>query len=129
LPIGIKPGSNVVSGLGIPEKWAVALPYLPFYLAILIAIVELVLVPRTESRVRFHASQALAIQLGVTVISTLLTFGGMISSRSTGAGLFTFATSILLVIALIRVWKGKPVVVSPLEEPRKWLDEKIRPRK
>ena len=129
LPITIRPGSNIVNGLGIPERWAVALPYLPFYLAVLIAIVELVLVPRTESRVRFHASQALAIQLGITVISILLTFGGIISSRYTGAGLFTFATSILLVISMIRLWKGKPVVIPPLEEPRKWLDEKIRPRK
>jgi uncharacterized membrane protein len=125
----IRPGRNIVNGLGIPEKWAVALPYLPFYLAVLIAIVELVLVPRTESRVRFHASQALTIQLGITVISILLTLGGMISSRYTGAGLFTFATSILLVISMIRVWKGKPVVIPPLEEARKWFDEKIRPRK
>jgi uncharacterized membrane protein len=129
MPITIRPGSNIVSGLGIPEKWAVALPYLPFYLAILIAIVELVLVPRTESRVRFHASQALTIQLGITAIGMLLTFAGVISSRYTGAGPFTFATSILLVISMIRVWKGKPVVIPPLEEPRKWLDEKIRPRK
>src|SRR5712691_1228861 len=31
------PGSNTVRGLGIPERWAVMLPYLPFYLAIVAA--------------------------------------------------------------------------------------------
>src|SRR5262249_53423876 len=122
-------GSNIVGGLGIPEKWAVALPYLPFYLAILIAIIELVLTPRTETRTRFHASQALTIQLGITAISVLLTLGGLISGRYTGSGLFTFATSIFLVVSMIKVWKGKPVVIPPLEEPRKWFDEKIKPRK
>jgi len=30
---------------------------------------------------------------------------------------------------MIRVWKGKPFVVTPLDEPRKWLEEKIKPRK
>src|SRR5262252_1374878 len=49
-----KPGTHHVSGLGIQERWAVLLPYLPFWLAIVAAVIELVLVPRTESRVRFH---------------------------------------------------------------------------
>jgi uncharacterized membrane protein len=126
---GYKPGSNTVSGLGIPEKWAVILPYLPFYLALVIALVELLLVPRTETRVRFHASQALALQIGITAISVLLTFAGLLSGRFTGASLFNAASFVCLIIAMIRVWKGKPVVIPPLDEPRKWLDEKIKPRK
>jgi len=125
----VKPGSRSVSGLGIPEKWAAMLPYIPFWPAIIIAVVELLLVPRTETRVRFHASQALVIQIGVTAISMLLTFGSMFTERWTGAGLFNFATFILLLIAMVKVWKGKPVAISLLDEPRKWLDEKIKPRK
>lgn len=124
-----KPGSNKVAGLGIPEKWAVVLPYLPFYLAIVIGIIELLLVPRTETRTRFHASQALALQIGITAVSMLLTFAGLFTERFTGASLFSLATVVFLVIAMIRVWKGKPVVIPPLDEPRKWLDEKIKPRK
>jgi uncharacterized membrane protein len=125
----VKPGSRSVAGLGIPEKWAAMLPYIPFWPAIIIAVVELVLVPRTETRVRFHASQALVIQIGVTAISMMLTFGSLFTERWTGAGLFNFASFIFLLIAMIKVWKGKPVAISLLDEPRKWLDEKIKPRK
>ena len=128
-PAVYKAGSNTVAGLGIPERWAAMLPYLPFYLAIVVAIVELLLVPRTETRIRFHASQALALQIGITAISMLLTFGGVFSGRFTGASLFNAASIVFLIIAMIRVWKGKPVVVPPLDEPRKWLEEKIKPRK
>lgn len=128
-PVTYKAGSNKVTGLGIPERWAVILPYLPVYLAIVVGIVELVLVPRTETRTRFHASQALALQIGITAVSMLLTFAGIFSERFTGAGLFNLASGIFLVIAMVRVWKGKPFVIPPVDEPRKWLDEKIKPRK
>jgi len=128
-PMSYKPGTNNVSGLGIPERWAVMLPYLPVFLAMVIAIVELLLVPRTETRVRFHASQALALHIGVTAVVMLLSFAGALTGRFTGASLFNVATSILFIIAMVRVWKGKPVVVAPADEPRKWLDEKIKPRK
>jgi uncharacterized membrane protein len=130
VPVSYPTGTHKVAGLGIPEKWAVMLPYLPFsYLGIVAAIIELALVPRTESRVRFHAAQALGLQLGITIISILLTFAGVLSSRSAGAGLFNFASFIFLIIAMIRAWKGKPLNLPPLDEPRKWLDEKINPRK
>ncbi|PYS54490.1 MAG: hypothetical protein DMF76_26940, partial [Acidobacteria bacterium] len=128
-PVSYRAGSNTVSGLGIPEKWAAILPYLPFYLAIVVAIVELLLVPRTETRVRFHAAQALALQIGITAVSTLLTVGGVLSGRWTGTGLFSAATGVFLIISMIRVWKGKPHHIPLLDEPRKWLDEKIKPRK
>lgn len=124
-----KPGSNIVSGLGIPQRWAVMLPYLPFWLAIVASIIELLLVPRTETKVRFHAAQGLVLQLGITAISMLLTFAGLVSGRFTGASLFNVATFVFLIIAMIRVFKGKPLVLAPLDEPRKWLDEKIKPRK
>lgn len=126
-----KSGRNHVSGLGMQERWAVALPYLPFsWLAIVASIIELLLVPRTESKVRFHAAQGLVLQLGITAISMLLTFLGFItSSRMTGASMFGVVTFVFLVIAMIRVFKGKPLTLAPLDEPRKWLDEKIKPRK
>ena len=124
-----KPGRNIVAGLGIPERWAVMLPYLPFWLAIVASIIELLLVPRTESRVRFHAAQGLMLQLIVTAISMLLAFVGLFAGRFTGAGVFKVATVIFFIIAMFRVFQGKPVVIAPLDEPRKWLDEKIRPRK
>jgi uncharacterized membrane protein len=129
MPVTYKQVSDKVAGLGIPEKWAVMLPYLPFWLAIVAAVVELLLAPRTETRVRFHAAQGLALQIGITAISTLLTFAGAFSGRWTGASLFSGASGIFLIILMIRVWKGKPVSIPPLDEPRKWLEEKIKPRK
>lgn len=125
-----KPGTNIVSGLGIQERWALMLPYLPFWmLGIVAAVIELLLVPRTESKVRFHAAQGLVLQLGIAAISTLLTFVAFVSGRITGAGLFRFATFVFLIIAMIRMFQGKPLAIPPLEEPAKWLDEKIKPRK
>jgi uncharacterized membrane protein len=129
VPVTFKSESRKVTGLGIPERWAVILPYMPFYLAIVAAVVELLLVPRTETRVRYHAAQGMALQIGITGISTLLAFAGIFSGRFTGAGLFSLVSSVFLVISMIRVWKGKPLHIPPLDEPTKWLNEKIKPRK
>jgi len=128
LPILEKPGSRKVSGLGIQERWAVLLPYLPFWLAIVASIVELLLVPRTESRVRYHAAQGLTLQVVITAISTMLTLAGLVSGRFTGGSIFHTASIVLLIVAMVRVWKGKPFAITILDEPRKWLEEKIRPR-
>ena len=129
MPVIQPSSSRTVSGLGIPEKWAVILPYLPFYLAIVAAIGELLLVPRTETRVRFHAAQGLALQIGITALSTVLGFAGLISSRFSGAGLFSAASTIFLIIAMVRVWKDRPFNVPPLDGATKWLDQHIKPRK
>jgi len=127
-----KSGRRSVAGLGIPERWASILPYMPFssWLGIVIAVVELYLTPRTETRVRFHASQALVVQIALAVVTTLLTFIGLITnSKFTGASLLGIAGFIFLWVAVAKVWKGKPFTIVALEEPRKWLDENIKPRK
>jgi uncharacterized membrane protein len=121
-------GRNTVAGIGIPERWAVMLPYLPFWLGIVACVVELLVVPRRETRVRFHAAQGLMLQLVVTAISMLLGVLGDFSGRMTGATPFKIATLVFFIVAMVRVFKGKPLVIAPLDEPRKWLDEKIKPR-
>ncbi len=126
------PGSRKVAGLGITEKWAVALPYLPigFFVAIIASVIELWLAPRSEKRVRFHAAQGLVLQIGVTAISTLLGFADLIfSGRITGAGLFRFAAFVFLLVSMIRVWKGKPHHITILDQATNWINEKIGPRK
>jgi len=125
-------GRRNVAGLGIPERWAAVLPYLPFssWLGVIISVVELFLTPRTESRVRFHASQALVLQVALSALTTLLSFIGIITkSKFNGATLLGIAGFVFLWVAVAKVWKGKPFVITALEEPRKWLDEKIKPRK
>src|SRR5205814_10714822 len=86
-PDTYKPGSNKVAGLGIPERWALILPCLPFWLAIVAAVTELLLVSRTDSKIRFHAAQGMALQIVITAITTLLYFAGFASGRWTGSGL------------------------------------------
>jgi len=127
-----KSGRRNVAGLGIPERWAAVLPYMPFssWLGIIIAVIELYLTPRTETRVRFHASQALALQIAITIVTTLLTVVGFIGRNAfTGASLVRLAGFVFLWVAVVKVWKGKSFVIAPLDEARKWLDEKIKPRK
>jgi uncharacterized membrane protein len=128
LPTGI-PGFQTVQGLGIQERWAVMVPYLPFWLGIVGAVIELLVVPRSESRVRFHASQALVLQLAITAVTILLGGLGSLTGHWSGAGLFRFATFVFLVIAMVRVFKGNSFVIPLLDEPRRWLDEKLKPRK
>jgi uncharacterized membrane protein len=125
-------GQRKVTGLGIAEKWAVAFPYLPlgFFIAIVAAVVELFLVPRNETRVRFHAAQGLVLQVGVAAVSTLLGFADLaFSGRFTGAGLFRFGAFIFLLISMIRAWKGKSHHIAILDPATRWVDEKIGPRK
>jgi len=125
-----KSGRNTVSKLGIQERWAVMLPYLPFWmLAIVASVIELLLVPRTESRVRFHAAQGMTLQIVVGAISTLLALAGLLARNWSGSGVFRFASFVFLIVAMVRVWKGKSFVIPLLDEPAKWLDEKIKPRK
>ena len=128
----LRPGLQNVAGLGIPERWATILPYMPFssWLGIIIAVIELFLTPRTETRVRFHASQALVMQVAITALSSLLTFLAFVTrSKVSGAWLVGLAGFIVLWVAVVKVWKGQPFFITAVEEPRKWLDEKIKPRK
>jgi uncharacterized membrane protein len=131
VPLFSKPGSRNVQGLGIPERWATTLPYMPFssWLGVVISVIELFLTPRTETRVRFHASQALVVQIAISALTTILTFIGLITgSKFTGASLLGLAGFVFLWVAVIKVWKGKPFVITAVEDARRWFEEKIKPR-
>lgn len=118
-----------IAGLNLAEKYAVVLPYAPFFIGIVVAIIELLMVPRREVRVRFHAAQGLALQLAILALSYLFTFLGFISRSWTGGGLVRFAGFIFLIISMIRVWKGIEHRIAPLSDATKWLNERIDPRK
>lgn len=121
------PTQRPVARLGIPEKYAVILPYLPAYIGLVAAIIELALVPRGETRTRFHAAQGLALQLAILAVSMLFKFVTLASGNGFGAGLFSTAATIFLIISILRVWQGKPHHIPPLDEPTRWIDEKIAP--
>ena len=127
-PAGANPTSRPVSGIGVPEKWAVMMPYAPMYIGLVVSLLELFLVPRKEVKVRFHASQALALHIGILIIHTLFGVIRTITDSSLGGVLFSLAAFIFLIISMIRVWKGEPHRIAPLAEPAQWFNEHIEPR-
>lgn len=129
LPMHLQMASHTVAGLGISERWANLLPYLPGHLGAVAAVVELLLVPRTETRTRFHAAQGLALQAAILILTGFFSFVRLISGNGFGSGILGAAATIFLIVSMVRVWKGRPHHIAPLDEPAKWLDEKIKPRK
>jgi uncharacterized membrane protein len=121
------PTSRPVARLGIPEKFAVMLPYAPFYIGLIAGLVELAMVPREERRVRFHAAQGLALHLAIVAISMLFKFVAFASGSGFGGVIFGLAATIFLIVSMIRVWQGKPHHIAPLDEPARWLGDKIAP--
>lgn len=127
-PVTNRPGSRSVAGIGLPENWAMVLPYAPFYIGIVVSLLELFLVPRSEPKVRFHAAQGLALHVAILAISTLFSVVGAITDTTIGGSLFKVAAAVFLIISMIRVWKGKPHHIAPLIEPSQWFNGHIEPR-
>ena len=126
--VNLRPTARLVAGIGLPEKWAVILPYAPFYIGVVASLVELFLVPRKELKVRFHAAQGLALHIAILVIQTLFGVVGAITDSSIGGSLFKLAATIFLIISMVRVWKGEPHRIPPISEPAQWLNERIESR-
>ena len=129
LPVSLSYRSSTVQGLGISEKWANLLPYIPGHIGAVAAVVELLLVPRAEARTRFHAAQGLALQVAILILTGAFGFVSLISGNRFGSRIFGAASTIFLIVSMIRAWKGRPHHIAPLDEPTKWLDDKIKPRK
>jgi len=126
-PAANQSSPHSVRGLGIPEKWAAILPYMPG-IGIVASILELFVVSRPEVRVRFHASQALALHIAFMLISTILGVVGTIGGSDFGSNLFRVAATVFLVISMVRVWRGEPHRIAPLAEPAQWFNRHIEPR-
>jgi uncharacterized membrane protein len=118
---------RTVAGVGLPERWTLMLAYVP-YVGLVASFIELLLAPRREIKVRFHASQALALHIAILVIDTVLRAIASISGSGFGKGLFGVAAFIFLIISMIRVSRGEPHRIAPLEEPAKWFNQHIEPR-
>lgn len=118
--------SRSVPGLGLPEKWAIMLPYAPAYIGVVVSLIELFLVPKSEPRVRFHAAQGLALHIAILAVQTLFGVVGAITDNHFGGSLFSAAATVFLIISMIRVWKGQPHYIAPIAEPAKWFEEHIK---
>lgn len=116
--------SRLVTRLGVPENIANVLPYAP-YIGLVTAIIELVVVPRNETRTRFHAAQGLALHLAILVGSLLFGIAEAITDKGFGGKMFKLATFVFLIISMVRVWKGKPLHIAPLDDATRWLNERV----
>lgn len=119
------PDTRKVTGLNIAEKWANALPYFPFYIGLVASIIELLLVPRSEGRTRFHAAQGFSLQVAILLISGAFGVLRSITGSGVGSGLFKVAAFVFLIVSIIRVLKDKPHHISMLDDATKWVNEKI----
>jgi uncharacterized membrane protein len=120
--------SGSVAGIGIPEKWAVMMPYAPFYIGLVFSLVELFTVPRKEARVRFHASQALALHATILVIHTFFGVISTVTDTHLGGTIFKACAFAYLVMSMIKVSRGDAHRIAPLAEPAQWFNEHIEPR-
>jgi uncharacterized membrane protein len=127
-PISTAPTSRTISGIGLPEKWALMLAYAPFYIGLIFSLIELFLVPRKEVNVRFHASQAVALNIAILIVQTMFGVISAITGSSLGGTFFNLAALVFLIISMVRVSKGEPHRIAPLAEPAKWFNEHIEPR-
>ena len=123
-----RPSCRPVLGFGIPERWAVTLPYAPFYVGLVVSLLELFLVPRREAKVRFHASQGLALHIAILIVQTIFGVISNITDSSRGGVLFKLAAFVFLIISMARVWRGESHRIPPLAEPAQWFNEHIEPR-
>lgn len=115
---------------GLPERWLVGLPYVPFTLGLIAGLILLLIMPKEENKVRFHAAQGLAAHVGILIVTTVLGIMDRITDLAgIGNAIFTIATTVMLIIFAIKAWKGKPVHIESLDDLTNWLEEKIGPMK
>ena len=119
-----------VAKTGVPEKWLIGLPYLPFSIGLVAGLILLLLIPKEESKVRFHAAQGLAAHVGILIVTSILSIVGNVTDLAeVGNVIFTISTTIMLIIFAIKAWRGKPVHIETVDDLTNWLDDKIGPIK
>lgn len=122
-------GERKESKTGIPEKWLIGLPYLP-YAGLFAGLILLLIIPKEENKVRFHAAQGLAANVAVWIVLTLLGIvGNVVSPADWAEGIFRIVSTVLLIIFAIKAWSGKPVHIQAVDDLTNWLEEKIGPIK
>jgi uncharacterized membrane protein len=123
-------GERKESKTGIPEKWLIGIPYIPFTIGLIAGLILLLIIPKEENKVRFHAAQGLAAHVGILIISAILGIAGNIADiASAGSTIFTIVTTVMLIIFAAKAWSGKPVHIQAVDDLTNWLEEKIGPVK
>lgn len=122
--------SRNVSSVGIPEKWLIGLPYIPWYIGLVASLIILFVVPKSETKVRFHAAQGLAAHLAILIVSAILGgLGNVTGFANAGNAIFQIVTMVMLIICAVKAWTGKPVHIEAVDDLTNWLEDKIKPKK
>ena len=122
-------GKRKVAKVGLSENIVTALPYIPWYFGMIAGVILLFLLPRTETKARFHAAQGLATHIGIMIISTMLGIIGNITGVArAGNIIFQIVMTIMLIVWTTKAWRGKPVHIESVDSLTNWLDEKIHPK-
>lgn len=120
-----KPSNRKI--MGVPENVLMILPYTPFYIGLVAGVLELLFVPQSETKVRFHAAQGFAAHILILAVATVLgIIGGFARGGRIGGIIFGIFTMIVLIISMVRIWKGKAVHFEFLDGLTNWLNEKIK---
>lgn len=119
---------RIVGKVGLPENILTALPYLP-YAGLIAGILELLFVPKSEAKARFHAAQGLAAHIGILLVAMILGgIDGFFPLAATANRIFNIVTTIMLVVFAVKAFRGKPVHIESVDDLTEWLEEKIKPR-
>ncbi|MBK8810589.1 MAG: hypothetical protein IPN69_07625 [Acidobacteria bacterium] len=120
--------SRKVAKIGLPENILTALPYIPFFIGLIAGILELVFVPKSEAKVRFHAAQGVAAHIAIMIISAVLGgLGNVVNLAHIGDVVFGVVTTIMLIIFAIKSFQGKPIHIESVDDLTNWLEDKIKP--
>jgi uncharacterized membrane protein len=130
-PVGFsdmnRAGDRKVAKTGVPEKWLVGLPYIPFWIGLIAGLILLLVIPKEEAKVRFHAAQGFGAHVAILIVSTILGVIGSITDQSFGSFIFGLVTTIMMFVWAIKAWKGKPVHIEIIDDLTNWFEEKIGP--
>ncbi len=120
--------SRKVAKIGLPENILTALPYIPFFIGLVAGILELVFVPKSEAKVRFHAAQGVAAHIAIMIISAILGgLGNVVSLANVGETVFGVVTTIMLIVFAVKSFQGKPIHIESVDDLTNWLEDKIKP--
>ena len=124
-----KSNSRKVSKVGLPENILTALPYLPFWIGLIAGLLQLFFVPKSETKVRFHAAQGLAAHIGIFIVGAILKgMGNFVPFANVASTIFWIVTTVMLIIFAVKAWRGKPVHIESVDDLTEWLEDKIKPR-
>ena len=120
-----------IGNISLPENVLLALPYIPFaFIGIIAGFIELIFIPKSEPKVRYHAAQGLAANVGVWLIITVLGFVSFgMDFADTASWIFSLVTTIMLVIFAVKAFQGKPIHIEAVQDLTDWLEDKIAPQK